>query len=129
MLHHSPLSYYSNQQHLQSVQKMHDALYVVVLSTVLGELLPSRCYIREGAESIGLIESINTGHHIVTLRRFMSWVELLDYIGDDVFANIFVWPDYVCSYPLYLCDTDVTMAIPVECIQGIAFVFTSTILF
>ena len=80
-------------------------------------------YIHEGAESIGLIQSINTDHRVVTLRRFMSWVELLDYVGDDVFANISVWPDYVRSYPLYLCDTDVTMAIPVECIQGIAFVF------
>jgi hypothetical protein len=53
----------------------------------------------------------------------MSWSELLTYVGDEMVTNMTLWPDYVHVSPKYLCDTDVSIVLPFERIQGIAFVF------
>jgi hypothetical protein len=77
----------------------------------------------EGVDSVGLIVSISTDHGMVTLRRFMCWAELTNYVGNDAFANISFWPDFIRTSPSYLCATDVIATVPLERILGIVFVF------
>lgn len=79
-----------------------------------------------GRESIGLITGINVEQEVLTLRHFMSWAELLAYVGDEVLANMSFWPDNTNITPKYLCDTDVAIVLPFEQIVGIAFVFHAT---
>jgi hypothetical protein len=79
----------------------------------------------QAAEGIGLIVGINANQRIVSLRCFMSWVQLCQHVGHDILDNLGIsfWPMDHFVNPPFLCDTDAVIAIPVESIQGPAFVF------
>jgi hypothetical protein len=83
-------------------------------------------FCNHGRESIGLITGINVEREVLTLRHFMSWAELLAYVGNGVLANMSFWPDNTNITPKHLCDTDIAIVLPFEQIEGIAFVFHVT---
>lgn len=75
---------------------------------------------------VGLIMSIDGSNGVAKLRRFLSWAELIIYIGEEMFNGLSFWPDYNNVSPLHLCDTDISVVIPFEKVIGLAFVFHVT---
>jgi hypothetical protein len=72
---------------------------------------------------IGLIESINHEHITVTVRQFLGFSDLQDTIGDRRIPNVSFWPSEASHHPPYLCDLDLHALVPIERVQGIAFIF------
>jgi hypothetical protein len=77
----------------------------------------------QAVEGVGLIVRINAERGAITLRRFMSWVQLCQHVGHETVRSMSFWPIDLHTSPPYLCDTDVIVTIPVASIQGLAFVF------
>ncbi len=78
---------------------------------------------QQGAEGFGLIVEISADHLAITVRRFMSWLQLSQHVGQDIITNMTFWPIDLRSHPAFLCDTDLTVVIQVAAIRGLAFVF------
>lgn len=74
-------------------------------------------------KDVGLIVNISQEHNVVTVRRFMSWMQLLTFVGDAMIPNISFWPLNSQTNPLYLCDSDILVNIHINQVKGLAFVF------
>jgi hypothetical protein len=104
---------------------------MVVLSLFIPEPInihiTKNTFIRYGGcnntSEIGLIESINHEHNTVTVRRFLGWSDLQEAIGERRIPNVSFWPTEASYHPPYLCDSDLHALVPIERVQGIAFVF------
>jgi hypothetical protein len=76
-----------------------------------------------GEEDIGLIVDINLENKTVSVRCFLTWIQLSGLLGDHMVQNFSFWPTNSPVNPLYLCDTDVMVMISVHRLRGLAFVF------
>jgi hypothetical protein len=76
----------------------------------------------EGMERVELIVSINSNNTSVTICRFFSRTQLRSYIGANCLNDKSLWPIDEHSPPFYLCDSDVTVAVPIQSLLGLAFV-------
>jgi hypothetical protein len=82
-----------------------------------------RYFVNGDHEDIGLIEDINLDSHSVTIRRFMTWLQVSTVLGEHLMHDVTFWTNNSERNPIYLCDSDLFVTQSLHSINGIAFVF------
>ncbi len=76
-------------------------------------------------EQVGIVKYIATDTSQLTIRRFLSLVELREYInpGDSILDEVSLWLTNSTKPPYYLCDSNLCLDVAFTSIRGCAFVF------
>lgn len=114
---------------LEWMRKAQMVVFSLLLPSPINISITCNTFIRYSSRQsntieVGLVTSIsNQTSLVVTVRRFLTWMQVVSIAGDRMVPNISFWPLNSVTNPYYLCDSDLTVEISTSSIIGLAFVF------